>query len=428
MEKFSQEFSENLCKFLADLYKFTKNNSVKKIIDVFKNLHPLKTAKKFIEATGKHSQCIESKDETLFRSKFIILPGIDMHKMWPLLDSSQKNKIWLHLEILSISANMVVQEGSESTVMTDSKSMSSMSVHNRELGKDAAESSMNNFNPYVGVGTDDDNFGTEELFGGPDELPGDNNSSGFSLSSLNLTNMIDIGKFVNIKELQEQINKIKDSDIDEAFEQLKRDTNGSYDQDTANSIASLLKDITHELKNINTDKTLQISDLITIVEGLISKITPKLKDGKFDMKNLWKIAQSLSEKYTPAEGDNNMKLLTSFMQQQFTMLDKVSEGNAIEITKEQQEAYMNQCNDILKDLGIGNVDIAKVDPLSIMQNLTSCVNSNGKLDVGGIQKMLSGLGGIGGFDLSNIQNMMGNLLTGPQNTHSQKKKKHNRKR
>lgn len=421
MNKFSQEFNENLCKFLTDLYKFTKNNSVKKILDLFNNLHTYKTAKKFTEAIGKHSLCIEKKDETLFDNKFIILPGIDMHKLWPSLDNSQKNKIWLHLEILSISANMLIQEGSENLLtLTDTKSMSSITIQNKDLGTLTNTESLNNFNPYTGVGSDNNDFNTDDLFSGPNDLPTDKNTSEFSLSSLSLTNMIDINKFVDIKGLKEQLNKITDEDIDSAFAQLKEVTGDEYDPKTATVIADILKEIAGELKKVNTDKSLQVTDVISTFEGLFAKLAPRLQDDKFDMKNLWKIAQVLSEKYTPADGtDNNMKMLSSFMQQQFAMIDKIGANGKMEITDEQQEEYLNQCNDILKDLGMNNLDIKNIDPNTLMSTLSSCIGSGGDLNMAGIQGIM------GNLNLSGIQSMMGNLLGGNQKC---KKKSGNKKK
>lgn len=412
MDKFQNEFSQQLHNFLSDMYTFTNSDNVKKILDVHEKLHTYKTAKKFMNVVGKYCNEIDERDPSIFSKKMIILPGVDMSKLWNKLDKSQQDKIWLYLQVLFISAGMIVQENSEES----SKNNTTDATNSDDCS--TVESSCN-FNPFVGVGNDDSGLSTEDLFNGPANLPCDKSDG--SLPNFNLSNFIDISKFIDINTIVSKLKEITDEHIDSALIQLKETLGDELNESTINTISDMFKEISNEIKNINTTENIQITDIISLIETIVGKIIPKLQTNNFDVKNLWKIAQSLSSKFqtnSDNENENNqIKILSSFMDQQFTMMDNLNKNAEnggspeMEIPKE----YIDNCNGILNDLGIKGFDLNKLD----MENIDiNNMNLNTLFD------SISQISGQQDGVLPNIvQTMFSNFMGQPQKKQQKKNKK-----
>jgi hypothetical protein len=437
MDRFEREFNEHLCKFLNDLYSFTKNSNVKKLIDIFDKIHTRKTANKIISTLGKYGDQIDNKDDTIFKNKLVILPGVDLSKLWPIMDKDQKNKIWLYLQFLCISANMMVQESESdnrnSSVMSDMSdvaSQRSMSLQNNDLSSMPVSSNLsespglNQFNPYEGVGSDTGDFSTEDLFSGPDQLKGEESSGLPNLASMGglgaLKNM-DISKFIDIKSLTTLIKEnVNDKNIALAIGHLKEQIGEDIDEDKIKVIEQIFGTVGEELKGINTSGVIRISDIISPMENLVSRLGPMLKNNSIDLKYIWGIVNKVNSANGENADNKQFKLLSSFMSQQFAMMESTS-GSADGTQPNDEvalnpEAYMSQCNDMLKDLGFGNLDLEKLNLSSLASNLTNVIGQNGGgLDMSNISSIVSSIGGCLGEDnMNQMESMITSMFGGMQ--------------
>lgn len=412
MSRFEREFNENLSNFLTYLYSATKDSNVKKLIDIFDKIQTYKTAKKMLSTIGKYSDDIDNKNSSIFNNKFIILSGIDMNKLWPMLTREQINKVWLHLQLLCISANMVVQNSSNSLVITDvSEHMKNISVENTILDSEVSSvnSKFNNFNPYLGVGSDND-FSAEDLFSGPETLKGDSGTGLPNLGAmggLGALKNVDISKFVDVKTLSSLIkDNVTDENIHLAIEHLREQLGDEMDNKRAKVMEEIFGAVASELKKIDTSGVIRVADILEPMENLIAKINPILKTNEIDMKYVWEITQKISA--INGKGNEQMKLLSSFMNQQLSMLSKLKQSGG-EVNKEE---YLGQCNDILKDLGFKDLDLNKINISQLTTNITKTLKKDGKLNMNNITSSLTNC--IGHDNVRQLEGMVGNIMQQPQ--------------
>lgn len=378
MEHYFNQFVNNLHKFLSDLNRYSPSEDIANFLDVFDKLDMGKVILRYLSVIKDYEILLKNRDETLFDKPLKIFPNIDVSLIWIKLSNSRKQKIWTYLQMLYVISELIMHNGSpssddnnldgmissinnhnydQSEVSTDTKSESDnkddknykYDKYNKydEYDKDDKNDKQLEFNPYVGIGQQNENYSVSEMFSGPMELPSDK-PAGPGLGSL--AGLVGIDKMVNVQELSDQLKNMKKEDIDEATKNIQSMLGANADDKTSDILKDMLTSITDELKNDNISNGNPIDNIVKIAESVASKMKPKIDDNNVDMSQLWSSTQNLA---TQCKDDNGQNLFDNNAVNPFDLINQMVNNlpnqNQQNMTEEE---YLNSCNEMLKNMGI----------------------------------------------------------------------------
>ena len=383
------EFNDNLHKFIEDIYKFTKYDNAKKFLDSFENINKKRIILFFKKVTKNLEQQIKNKDMQLLTTKFIVLPSIDLVKFWPKLSSNdQKEKMWIYLHLLFLSANMIDDSDLDSNIVPKTPELEV-----KELKTDKPE-----FNPFVGVQSNNDgkSFGFDELKSGPASLDDKKPASPSLFNMASFTQGLGLDRYM--EKLLDQLKNIDKADIDNAVNNLKTHLGQDTYDKTGGIITDMLTDITDGLKNSDLTNGNPFENIKGIAMDIAQKMIPKIKNSGIDKSTIESSFKNLLNKYNipSADGSNPSGNIINNL---FSMMNKmkdmsgipnetaseasveavsasetnmspcpVTESSPLEANNTElptPDVYMNQLNDMLKATGMGGLDFSK-----IMSNIT----------------------------------------------------------
>ena len=329
MEEQYTKFSANLQHFVSDLHRYAPTTGTKNFLDNFTKLDMVKVVDRFYNYIKPHQESVAGKKEEIFDSPFVVFPGIDLSGFWKELGPGQKAKIWTHIQILFIQSELIrhtpkpVEEPSE-------------------------KSGMDNFNPYVGVGSSTTDFGVNDIIKTLNSVP-EEESAGPGMSSM--LKMMGFDKMINIDELKEQLENMNQEDIEQATESIKSMLGGNVDDNTAGLITEMLSNISEELKQGNLSKDDPFGSLTKIADVVSNKLKPKIENENIDMRQLLNSTEQMSANLTDQNGN---PMFGGF--NPFKLLSGIASGQVSE------KDGLAQCNQMLKGMGI---DPNQIDPNSM---------------------------------------------------------------
>lgn len=325
-------FVTQLKSFIEDLARYDPTNSnIKKFLTVYPELDGNKLLAKFYAVMKPHENYIVQKDDSLFNSSLVLFSNIDLAEIWQKLGKGQRAKSWIQLTILLIKAEI-------STKQVTSKAPEPASTQTSlTLQKAPFE-----FNPYIGIGSDNPNFGVDNLSVNLDTLP-DQSSTGVGVGAV--AKLMGIDKMFNMEDLQNQLQNMTDNDIEQATQSIKNMLGPNVDEKTGAIMGDMLKSITEELKKSDMSGSNPFDSLTKIADVVSQKIHPKFADADVDMSKLWQSTRNISTQLKDKNGNSvfgNNKSGTN----PFDMLNGVMSGQMSE------KDCLNSCNTMLKNLGV----------------------------------------------------------------------------
>lgn len=395
MENYYTEFVKNLHKFLSDLNRYVPTKETQEFLTVFDKIDMGKVMLRYLKLMNENENRLKSRDETIFNDSFVILPGMDLSNIWKQLNPKQKDKIFTYLQILYIQAELIlnnkeieaIPEKTEAIqkMIKDVKTYAKEEKHLAEVKPDAKEEITTihthteskseevkkeekqlveanpnlEFDPYVGIGNANEEYSAGEMFAGISNLP----DEGFKPGLGSFAGMIGIDKMINIEELSTQLKNMKKEDIDEATKNIKSLLGNNVDDKTTAILSDMLTNITEELKKDTIGKGNPLDNIIRIAETVASKIKPKIHNENIDMSKLWSTTQNLAQNCKDENGNklfqggtNPLDLINKMMG---ATMGATMGGNTSQPMKE--EDYLKNCNKMLKDMGIDNLDLSNMD-------------------------------------------------------------------
>jgi hypothetical protein len=311
--------------------------------------------------TKKNIELIKNKNDELFEKTFIIFPGIDLKYYWTVLTDNQKKKIWIYLNILYTMADMILYIKNDCTSNTVSK------FHNKD-NKDNKENNDNteiekydknklNFNPYVGIGTDNTQYNIDDVFAGDY----DKNIEQPAQSGIgSMMNMFGIGNMFNLDQIRNQLKDMSEEDIDKATDKINNMLEND-DPQTTQLISSILQNINETLNDETNPPSLNaMDDISRIAETVTQKLKPEMENGNIDLTNLMK----QTKKFTNKLGASNM-FPGGF--NPFNMLNNLMGSNPDEVSEEE---YNKKCKKVCDEMGIKEEDLQNMTP-GTMQKIFS---------------------------------------------------------
>lgn len=322
-------FVANLHKFVSDLNRYVPNNGCTKFLEVFSKLDMNRILIKYLNSVRPVEIKLKNRDESVFTSKFIPIPGIDLTSLFKQLQNDrQKTKVWTYLQILYVHAEMIAKYGTEEKEKeSDTKLSKDLLIKN--IYDDVKSNIMNStdtdtdtqlttesdtqmmFNPYIGIGSDDTDYSVDDILAGPMSMPDD----GVSKPSFDsMIKLLGVDKMLNIEALKHQLQNMSEQDIEEATQQVKAILGDNADNEkTSNLISNMLHSIQDELKHgemNNNSNNNPFDSMMNIAEKVAAKMRPNIKEE--DIEHLAKSAENMNMNI-------NMNMLTNNPQLQHMM-------------------------------------------------------------------------------------------------------------
>ena len=288
MEGNKTEFKKYLKILVTKLHETKPTSNTEKILKVFDKLNIEKVSIRFYKSINPHYSLLDEKNEELFNQQLNVLPKVNLSDYWGLLDDESKNKLWSLLNVLYVLSDLI-----KSTKEEDN------SLNNNVCEID--EKKELQFNPYVGLQSNNDNYSIDQMFGGPKDLPGEKKN--IDLSSAGLMSQVgQLSKMIDMDKFSQDIKNINSDDIKEATNNIKGMLGGNSDEKTSNLISDMLDDITKELQSNNLSDGDPFQNIMKVAEKVAEKIKPKVEKDNIDL-----------TQFMNTDQNNPMNLLTKMM-------------------------------------------------------------------------------------------------------------------
>lgn len=203
-----------------------------------------KIIKKVYKTLTKNMSLFYPNLDTLIFANEII-PNLNMTLVIPLLKDTALNQFLMNMYIMYMSSSKLIAFGNE-TITLDKELLLNMK---KDLQKLSNEKFI--FNPFIGFELDSEpnEFNVNTMYENI-ELPNANdpNMANDMIKQLGFDKILDMGK------LKEQLNMIKDSDIENVTNSVTELVGATNDTNAKNMCSELITSIVSELKNSNSDE------------------------------------------------------------------------------------------------------------------------------------------------------------------------------
>jgi hypothetical protein len=374
MEQYYQQFVTTLYKFVSDLHRYIPTEGTEEFLKYYDKLNMGKVLLRYYNMTHNVKDRIKIKDETLFSESYHIFPNIDLHLYWPQLIPGQKKKVWTYINMLQLLSELLLdgKDNSDDTINMVSISSTENNVDANKPVEDGNKlvtvedgKKVLHFNPYIGVGGNNENYSVDEMFSGPQELPEGHGSISNSQPGLgSLAGLVGIDKMIDIGELKNQLKNMTKDDINDATNNIKELLGTEVDENTTNLISNMLTNITEELNNENLGSGNPLDNIVKIADSVAKKMKPQMESQNVDISKLWNSTQNLANQY---KDENGQQVFGKGMNP-FDLVNKMmgSMHNNDPILSEHETAtpedYINNCNNMLQEMGINGIDLRNFDP------------------------------------------------------------------
>ena len=162
------------------------------------------------------------------------------------------------------------------------------------------------FDPFVGVGNDENFTVNDIIYNENCEHEDEKKSNNFSFET--------IGKMLNVDDVVKQIENIAPNDIDETSDKIKSVLKNQFDDksETGSIINDIIEDVTHEFKNGfsnmdgNGNAISSMDKIMNMSTKIAEKIIPKITSSNIQLEDMLQSAMNLHQKC--GEGINNKDL------------------------------------------------------------------------------------------------------------------------
>lgn len=353
MEQHYKNFVTTFYKFISDLNRYAPNDGCKNTLEIYSKLDMAKVIKRLYGLLKKNEDNINNKNEEMFNSPFILLPDIDLSVYWSKLIKGQREKLWTYLTILSLEADLLVNSYKEQVPVEKPP---------QEVSQKIVEEKKLEFDPFVGIGPSKDDAGegysVNQMFSSVPTMEEDK-PEGPGIETI--ASMIGIDKMINMEELSNQLKNMKEDDIENATKSIKEYLGTNVDEKTTNLISDMLSSIKEEMNKGDIANGNPLKTIMSIAETVAGKMRPSIENNNIDVNQLLNTTQAFANQCKDKDG----KPMFDGKMNPFMLLNQLAgmqggnpgaNGNQ-SMTEEQ---YMNQCNAMLQQMGMGGMDIRQL--------------------------------------------------------------------
>jgi hypothetical protein len=349
MEQHYKNFISTFYQFISDLNRYSQNPGTQKALDIYNNLDMAKVIFRTYHLMNDSLQKIQSKDDTLFKNPFVLLPDVDISVYWPTLIKGQREKIWTYLNILYLETEFLMNK-KEPVQQTPTSSE-----------QQVAETKAVDFNPFVGI-NGDNNVESVSVDSMLSSIPTTDESSSSGPGIESIAKAIGLNKMINIDDLTNQLKNMKKEDIDVATNNIKELLGNNVDEKTSGLITDMLTNISTEMKKNELSQGDPFKNLLNVAEIVASKMKPKIEENNIDVAQLINSTQLFASQCK----DNTGKPIFNDKMNPFTLLNQLTSGGQGTLNEEQ---CAQQCNNMLKNMGLNNIDVNNLNLNKMMSQL-----------------------------------------------------------
>jgi hypothetical protein len=350
------EFMKKLINMVKQISEYKTTPQIQRFLQVSTRINKKKIINFFVNTSSKYLTAIHSKDESIFKEPVYFLPDIDFSQLWIYLEANHKEKVWLYLQILTVSGIMIEQN---------------VDIQTNEL---VEHFESNEFNPYIGIQTNVDALDTSLSV---DDMQANSlvtlkkTEEKKSAGSSSFFNGLNLGSLLNgslngsgmdgyLKELQSQLLNSDQNDIESAMNKMKSMINQCNDPSTVEFMTDIMDNLTSELKNKNLAEGNIIENFQTLAQTVSEKIQSKNGSNTNILKHLKNMMTTMT---APKPGEESDEAFPShLMDKLFNVIENMNDPN-LDSQKEMMDC-MNECQNMMKSFGL---DMSKMG--DILQSL-----------------------------------------------------------
>ena len=338
INEYKEKFMHTLEKFLKELYKASKDEELKKILTMFNDFNVDKLVKKFYSKIEKHGEKITNMDDTMFTKSVTILPGLNLSNVWGTLSDPHKKKVQIYLKMLFIQGEIILK-GTEAVNTPN---------NDEQVVSGETSISSSNFNPYEGVGGNDEEYDTSAMYNNVEHVKPSDTPNWSSMAEL-----VGLNKFIDLDNLTEQLSNMDDASIDDAVTNIKGMLGSDVNNETMGALTNMIGEISSELKTCNLKDGDIFNNLTNIASIVAEKMKPSIEKGNITVQDLWHSTKNLATQCSDNVDDN--------VPNPINMLSNIIESH---ISKAENGEVYNPEFDyskILKEMGLDNIDTKNLD-------------------------------------------------------------------
>lgn len=357
-----KQFKKTLFNFISDLNRYSPTDGLNKVIQMYDKLDINLVIKRFHGVMNQYKDDVKKKDAGIFSNEVNVLPGVELKGIWEKLSVGQKNKVWIYLNVLLSISELIlsVESNNNNNNNNNIKTINSPNIPNTE-----------EFNPYEGVGANDDNYDVNDLYK-PSKLDKEQ-TSGSATGISAIASMTGLDKMINMDELSEQLANMKDEDILSATDNIKGLLGSNVDSKTTDTITNMLSNITSELKNTDLKSGNALENIVKIAENVASKMGPSIDNNDFDINGLLNSTQNIANMTKDYKNEKGESMFKDGLNP-FDLINKVMNNGSGSPVDENE--YVNKCKDILGNMGLDNTNLDNLNPDAIKELYNKMNNNN----------------------------------------------------
>ena len=351
MEENFRKFITVLYDFLKDLNRYCPTAEVKTLLnpDIYQNLPMGQICLRYYTVMKDNAIDIENRNEKIFDHPLIILPDINISKIWFQLSKRQKNKIWTYLNILYKLCDIILNSEDippeQPPEQPPTQPEQQPEQQEQSPTPEPAQPALN-FNPYEGIGVSTEKYGIKDMFSGPETLPGEKQGGMGGMGGMgDMAGMLGLSKMFNVKELKNQLRNMSTEEIDAATKNLKDLLGSGVSDKTSGLISNMLTNITDELKKTPDSDGDGFDDIMKIAETVANNLQPQIERNKIDMSELLQSTEGLTKKIAGQSGAVNPFSLVN------TMMGNLM-NRSTDPTQISEQDCINECTNILQQMGM----------------------------------------------------------------------------
>jgi DNA-binding protein len=350
--------------------------------------------KKVFTIMGANIKQIEKHDDKIFNIKEVkgdkqvivtIIPGINLGEAYELYNGKDKlrENLWKYMDNIFYATIKLLEHANPDCLDTNIvKLMSNLERKlnyqeiNDELNKKIPDSKLvikEEFNPFIGVGNNDNNYSLEDMAKSLDASVEEENNSGASSKLGMITSLLGMDK--NLDKLTDELKNIDKEQIEKATEDIKKMMGGAVDENTSEMINMMLHDITDELKKDTIGKGNPLNNIVKIAETVAKRVAPKIDPKKINIDTVNKLTKNMSNLGGQFGGGD----MFGFIQKTMSKLNSTNlEGKTPDEIKTEQ---MKMSMDLFKEMGVNMSEdelakLQKLDPTDITKLLHKKMGDN----------------------------------------------------
>jgi hypothetical protein len=199
-----------------------------------------------------------------------IIPGLDMGLVVKMLSDEEIDKLWLHMYMLYVSTvNMV---SLNNNLKKNGRIWEIIPMLTQKLADAGILKDNKILNPFIGITADTEEYNVEEMFNNIEEFK---TPDGITID--NIIKMLGFDKLINMEQLNEQLQNMKQNDIDDTTKVITKMIGADGDNDIGEICGTLMTSIVQEMGS-NTDKG--IMGIFDTVKSVTNKIGASLDKNK----------------------------------------------------------------------------------------------------------------------------------------------------